>query len=431
MRKRSGAALIGPALVAAVAYVDPGNVATNVTAGATYGYLLVWVIVTANLMAGLVQYLSAKVGLVTGRSLPALVADELSRPARLAYWLQAELVAVATDLAEVVGGAIALALLFDLPLLLGGLVTGTVSMAVLAVHDRLGRRPFERVIVSFLLIVTVGFLAGLVVAPPAPGDVAAGMVPGFAGLDSVLLATAMLGATLMPHAVYLHSGLSADGPAARRLAAWTSAGRHPARLLAADPAAARVRRRAGRVVRRYLAVTRIDVLVAMVLAGTVNLGLLLAAATALRGVPGTDRLEGAYAAIADQLGGGIAVVFAVGLLASGLASTSVGCYAGAMIMEGLLRRRIPLLVRRLVTLAPALLLLGAGVDPTRALVLSQVVLSFGVPFAVVPLVLLTARRRLMGEATNHPATTAAAGVVAAVVTALNLGLVVLTFTGTG
>ncbi|GAA2755452.1 Nramp family divalent metal transporter [Actinopolymorpha rutila] len=425
---RSGAALLGPAMVAAVAYVDPGNVATNVTAGAKYGYLLVWVIVAANLMAGLVQYLSAKVGLVTGRSLPALVADELSRPARLAYWLQAELVAIATDLAEVVGGAIALALLFDLPLLVGGLVTGTVSMAVLAVHDRLGRRPFERVIGSFLLVVTVGFLAGLVVAPPAPGKVAAGLVPGFAGLDSVLLATAMLGATLMPHAVYLHSGLAADGPTARRLAAWASAGRRSA---GTDATAARVRRRAGRVVRRYLAVTRVDVLVAMVLAGTVNLGLLLAAATALRGIPGTDRLEGAYVAIADQLGGGLAVIFAVGLLASGLASTSVGCYAGAMIMAGLLRRRIPLLVRRLVTLVPALLLLGGGVDPTRALVLSQVVLSFGVPFAVVPLVLLTARRSLMGEATNHPVTTAAAGVVATVVTALNLGLVALTVTGAG
>lgn len=401
-RARSSIALLGPALVAAVAYVDPGNVATNVTAGSRYGFLLVWVIVVANLMAGLVQYLSAKAGLTTGRSLPALIADHLPRPARLAYWFQAELVAVATDLAEVVGGAVALALLFDLPLLIGGLITGTVSMAVLAVQNRRGQRPFERLIVTLLLVITVGFLAGLVVAPPSPGDVVGGLVPRFDGTDSVLLATGMLGATLMPHAVYVHSSLATDRH-----------GRPPQ----------------GRVLRRFLGVTRIDVLVAMMLAGTVNLAMLLAAASALRGTPGTDSLEGAHAAIGAQLGGGMAILFGVGLLASGLASTSVGCYAGAVIMEGMLRRRIPLVLRRLVTLTPALLVLGLGTDPTQALVLSQVVLSFGVPFAVIPLVLLTARRDLMGGSVNHPFTTVAAGVVAAVVTALNLALIALTVRG--
>jgi manganese transport protein len=400
-RLRTGSALLGPAFVAAIAYVDPGNVASNISAGARYGYLLVWVIVAANLMAVLVQYLSAKLGLVTGTSLPEALRARLSRPARLAYWLQAEIVAVATDLAEVVGGAIALNLLFDLPLIVGGLITGAVSLTLLAVQDRGGQRTFERVVAGLLLVIAVGFLASLFVEPPSAAETVGGLVPRFDGAGSILIAAAMLGATVMPHAVYLHSGLVRD--------------RHGR----PDPS----RRR------RLLRATRVDVGLAMLLAGAVNLGMLLLAATNLQGQDGVDSIEGAHGAVAQALGPGIALMFAIGLLASGLASTSVGAYAGAMIMQGLLHKRIPLVVRRLVTLIPAIVVLALGADPSAALVVSQVVLSFGIPFALVPLIRLTADRNLMGEDTNRRLTTVAAYVVAAVIIALNLVLIYLTFTG--
>ncbi|MCU1695367.1 MAG: natural resistance-associated macrophage protein metal ion transporter [Mycobacterium sp.] len=394
--------LLGPAFVAAIAYVDPGNVAANVSAGAQYGFLLVWVILAANVMAGLVQYLSAKLGLVTGRTLPEAVADHTRTPTRVAYWLQAELVAMATDLAEVVGGAIALYLLFDLPLLVGGVITGAVSMLLLMVQNRRGQRVFERVITGLLLVIAIGFLTSLVVEPPSVADVASGLVPRFDGAESILIATAMLGATVMPHAVYLHSGLARD--------------RH------GQPEAGAPRR-------RILRVTRYDVGIAMLIAGAVNLAMLLVAATNLQGVDNTDSIKGAYAAVQGALGPTVALFFAIGLLASGLASTSVGAYAGAMIMQGLLRRSYPLLLRRLVTLIPALVILAIGVDPSRALVLSQVVLSFGIPFALVPLVRLTSSRPLMGVDVNHRVTTALGWTVAGVIIVLNVVLIYLTVTG--
>lgn len=347
-------------------------------------------------MAGLVQYLSAKLGLVTGHTLPEAVRDRTGTTGRLAYWVQAELVAIATDVAEIIGGAIALYLLFGLPLVLGGLITGLVSLVLLTVGDRRGQRVFERVITGLLLVITIGFLASLVVNPPPPAAVADGLIPRFDGVDSVLLATAMLGATVMPHAVYLHSGLARDRHG------------HPA----AGPARAVL-----------LRATRWDVGIAMLVAGSVNLALLLVAATNLRGRDGTDTIEGAHAAVAETLGPTVALFFAIGLLASGLASTSVGAYAGAMIMQGLLRTSFPLLVRRLVTLVPALLVLASGVDPTRALVLSQVVLSFGIPFALVPLVRLTSDRGLMGEDANGRSTTMLAWAVAGLITLLNAALI--------
>jgi len=394
--------LLGPAFVAAIAYVDPGNVAANVSAGAQYGFLLVWVILVANVMAGLVQYLSAKLGLVTGRTLPESVADHTRTPTRIVYWLQAELVAMATDLAEVVGGAIALHLLFELPLVVGGVITGAVSLVLLAVQNRRGQQVFERVIAGLLLIIAIGFLTSLFVQPPSAADVAGGLVPRFDGAESILLATAMLGATVMPHAVYLHSGLARD--------------RH------GQPEVGTERR-------RMLRITRYDVGLAMVVAGAVNLAMLLVAATNLQGVENTDSIEGAYAAVQGALGPTVAVFFAVGLLASGLASTSVGAYAGAMIMQGLLQRSYPLLLRRLVTLIPALVVLAIGVDPSRALVLSQVVLSFGIPFVLVPLVRLTADRALMGDDVNHRITTALGWAVAMIISALNVVLIYLTVTG--
>jgi manganese transport protein len=399
---RPGLLLLGPAFVAAIAYVDPGNVAANVSAGAQYGFLLVWVILVANVMAGLVQYLSAKLGLVTGRSLPESVADQSRTPTRIAYWIQAELVAMATDLAEVVGGAIALHLLFGLPLLVGGLITGAVSLLILALQNWRGQRVFERVVTGLLLVIAIGFLTSLFVAPPSAGDVATGLVPRFDGTESILLATAMLGATVMPHAVYLHSGLARDRHG------------HP---------------EAGAPRRRLLRITRYDVGIAMLVAGAVNLAMLLVAATNLQGMKDTDSIEGAYAAVQTTLGHTVALFFAIGLLASGLASTSVGAYAGAMIMQGLLRRSYPLLLRRLVTLIPALVVLAIGVDPSRALVLSQVVLSFGIPFALIPLVRLTANRTLMGDDTNHRITTMLGWTVAAVICVLNVVLIYLTVTG--
>ncbi|WP_371259842.1 Nramp family divalent metal transporter [Microbacterium sp. LCT-H2] len=405
--------LLGPALVAGVAYLDPGNVASNMTAGAQYGYLLVWVVVAGNVMAWLIQYLSAKLGVVTGQSLPEVLGRRLHRPwARRAYWLQAELVAMATDLAEVIGGAVALNLLFGVPLLWGGLITGAVSMALLAVQNRRGARPFEFAIIGLMLVITIGFMAGLFLAPPDPAGVVSGLVPRFEDTGSVLLAASILGATIMPHAIYAHSSLARD--------------RFGATSAETTEEAARVETSR---IRRLLTATRWDVTIAMVIAGSVNLGILLLAAANLAGVAGTDSLEGAHAALAAGLGPAVATFFAVGLLASGLASTSVGAYAGAEIMHGLLHVRIPLLARRLVTLIPALVILGIGVDPTLALVLSQVVLSFGIPFALIPLVALTAQRRTLGVWVNRVWTTVAGIAASVLLIALNGALLWLVLTG--
>ncbi len=397
-------ALLGPAFVAAIAYVDPGNVAANVTAGARYGFLLVWVLVMACAMAVVIQYQSAKLGIVTGKTLPTLIGSRLPRRPRLAFWAQAEIVAAATDIAEVIGGAIALHLLFDLPLLLGGIIVGVISMGLLTFQSRNRQRTFESIIAGLLLIIVVGFLTGLVVNPPSAGNVVGGLVPRLQGTDTVLLATSMLGATVMPHAIYLHSALVVD-----RHGFSTS-----------------VRRR-----RQLVRATRWDVLAALLIAGAVNVALLLLAAQNLQGKDGTDTIEGAQEAVGDAMGPVMATVFAVGLLASGLASTSVGCYAGASIMQGLLKVRVPMFVRRLITLIPALIVLGSGVDPTWALVISQVVLSFGIPFAIIPLGRFTRDRELMGEFTDAKPLRIAAIAISVVVVLLNIALIFLTVSGIG
>ncbi|RFD25776.1 divalent metal cation transporter [Mycobacterium uberis] len=393
--------LLGPAFVAAIAYVDPGNVAANVSSGAQFGYLLLWVVVVANVLAGLVQYLSAKLGLVTRQSLPQAIGQQMSRPLRLAFWVQAELVAMATDVAEMVGGAIALRILFGLPLLLGGMITGAVSLLLLTVKDWRGQLLFERVITGLLLVIAVGFAASFFVATPPLKEVVNGLLPRFRGTESVLLAAAIMGATVMPHAVYLHSGLALD--------------RHG-------------HLHAGRDRRRLLRVTRLDVALAMAIAGTVNAAMLLVAAISLQHHQVAASIESAYATIHDTLGATIAVLFAIGLLASSLASSSVGAYAGALIIEGLLKRSIPMLMRRLITLCPAVVTLALGFNPTHSLVLSQVMLSFGIPFAVCPLVRLTSNRALMGNDTNHPATTVLGWAVAVLVSLLNVVLIYLTVT---
>jgi manganese transport protein len=396
--------LLGPAFVAAIAYVDPGNVAANLTAGAKFGYLLVWVLVVANAMALLVQYQSAKLGLVTGKSLPEHLGERLGTGGRRAFWVQAELVAAATDIAEVLGGAIAIHLLFGLPLLVGGLIVGIVSMALLAVQSRNGQRAFEWVIMALLAIIAIGFVSGLAVSSVSWPDAASGLLPRFGGSETVLLAASMLGATVMPHAIYLHSSLVRD--------------RHGVQTDDAQ-------------VTRLLRVTRWDVLGALAIAGAVNIAMLLLAASSLSGVAGTDTIEGAHAAISSALGPVIGVIFAVGLLASGLASTSVGCYAGATIMAGLLKVRVPLLARRAVTLIPALVILSGGIEPTWALVLSQVFLSLGIPFAVIPLLRLTGDARVMGARADGVGTRIVGWTVATLIVALNALLIVLTVTGQG
>ena len=399
---RARLGLLGPAFVAAVAYVDPGNVAANITAGARYSYLLVWVLVLSSLMAVMIQYQSAKLGIVTGRSLPTLVGNTLGRKARLAYWAQAELVAAATDLAEVIGGALALHLLFGLPLLAGGIIVGIASIALLAISERQTQRHFEAAVIALLIVITFGFLGGLVLAPPNWTETAEGLIPAFKGSDSVLVAASMLGATVMPHAIYLHSSLVNDrhGSDHSDQRKWS-----------------------------LIRATRVDVVAALLLAGAVNIGLLLLAASALGGVEGTDTIEGAHRAITAHLGQGVGVVFAIGLLASGLASTSVGAYAGSEIMAGLLHIRVPLLARRLVTLIPALLIIGSGAEPTWALVVSQVVLSFGIPMALIPLTMSTGNKALMGRYTDGLPLRIASILSAIIIIVLNLFLVYLTLTG--
>jgi manganese transport protein len=385
-----------------VAYVDPGNVGANLSAGAQFGYQLVWVLVLANLMACLVQYLSAKLGLVTGQSLPQLMAHQLSRPGRLAYWMQAELTAMATDLAEVVGGAIALNLLFQLPLLLGGMITGVVSLGLLSIQTRQGERRFELVISALLLIIALGFCAGLVVAPVSPPDLAAGLVPRFAGKDSIILAASMLGATVMPHAVYLHSSLTRD--------------RHGRTT---DPQQRH----------RLIVATRFDVGFSLLIAGSVNIGMLILAAACLPGEVHTDTINDAHQAITAALGQGIGLAFAIGLLVSALASTSVGALAGAEVMFSLLHRHPPLTIRRIVTLVPALLALALASSPTWLLVISQVILSLTIPAALIPLVVLTSRRALMGSDRISPWTRLLAWLVTGLIIALNLGLVAMLLVG--
>jgi manganese transport protein len=394
-RIRRSLPFLGPAFVAAIAYVDPGNFATNIAGGAQFGYLLLWVILAANLMAMLIQFLSAKVGIATGRSLPELCRDHFPRTVSFGLWVQAEIIAMATDLAEFVGAAIALNLLFGLPLLPAGLVTAAVAFALLALQTR-GYRRFEIVIAGMLGVVLLGFLVDTLLVPHDAAGIASGFIPGFAGTDSLLLATGILGATVMPHVIYLHSALTQR------------------------------RAREGDDRRRLMAMQRVDVIIAMGVAGVINMSMLIIAASLFAGT-GIDSIEGAHAGFAELLGPGAALAFALALLASGFAASSVGTYAGQVVMQGFINRTIPLLLRRLVTMAPALIVLGIGLDPSRSLVISQVVLSFGIPFALVPLVLLTRRRAIMGALVNRPLTTALASLVAALIIALNAFLVVQTF----
>ncbi len=388
-------ALLGPAFVAAVAYVDPGNFATNFSAGARFGYELAWVIVVANAMAMVVQYLSAKVGVATGRDLPELCREHFPRAVSVGLWVQAELIAIATDLAEFVGAAIGLNLLFHVPLFAAGLMTAVVAFAVLALEQR-GYRRFELAIAGLLGIVLLGFAYDLVAVRVAPMDIATGLAPGLA-TNSLVLVSGIIGATVMPHVVYLHSALTKS----------------------------RVSCRDDGERRELLSFQRLDVLVALGTAGLINLSMLFIAASLFNrtGTLSVDSIQAAHAALGRLVGGAAALAFAVALLASGLSSSSVGTYAGQVVMQGFIRRRIPVLIRRGFTMLPALAVLGFGLPATGSLVISQVVLSCGIPFALVPLILLTRRVEIMGALVNRRITTAATTCIAAVIIILNVYLV--------
>ena len=392
---------LGPAFIACVAYIDPGNFATNIAGGSKFGYTLVWVIVASNLMAMLIQTLSAKLGIATGRNLPEVCRERFSHRTSVGLWIQAELIAMATDLAEFLGAAVGIHLLLGIALFPAALITGVITFAILALQRR-GFRPFEAVITAFVFVIGICYLAELWFAHPPLGTVAKhAVVPQFDGSDSVLLAVGIIGATVMPHVIYLHSALTQD------------------RIVPDNEDEAKT-------LYRY---TRIDVLIAMSIAGLINISMLVVAATVFfgSGLNDIDSLEGAHKTLEPILGGAASVLFALALTASGLSSSTVGTLSGQVVMQGFIRRQIPVWVRRLVTMLPAFVVIAIGLDPSKTLVLSQVVLSFGIPFALIPLVMFTSRREVMGALVNRRLTIVAAICVAALISALNVFLLAQTF----
>jgi manganese transport protein len=392
---------LGPAFVACVAYIDPGNFATNIAGGSKFGLTLCWVILASNLMAMLIQTLSAKLGIATGRNLPEVCRAEFSRRTSLGLWVQAELIAMATDLAEFLGAALGFHLLLGIDLFPAALLTGVVTLAILGLQH-IGLRTFEAVIAAFVATIGACYLAEIWYSHPPLGQVALHAVkPDFAGSESVLLAVGILGATVMPHVIYLHSALTQN------------------RVVPQNDAEAK----------RLYRYTKIDVVIAMTIAGLINMAMLVVAATVFfdSGLLHVDSLEGAHRTLAPILGGASSTLFALALLASGLSSSTVGTLSGQVVMQGFIDRKIPIFVRRLVTMLPALVVAAIGLDPSRTLVISQVILSFGIPFALIPLVWFTSRRDLMGPLANRRATTAVAAVVAGLISLLNVFLLGQTF----
>ena len=387
---------MGPAFIASVAYMDPGNFATNIQGGAKFGYTLLWVIVASNLMAMLIQTLSAKLGIATGLNLAEQCRNNFPRPLILLMWVLMEIVAMATDLAEFLGAAVGFYLLFGIPLWVAGIITAVVTFLVLGL-ERYGFRPLEAVITVLVGVVAFSYLIETVLDRPKWGDVLYhAVVPQFSGAESVLLATGILGATVMPHAIYLHSALTQG------------------RIVVRDPVQ----------LRRLFRYELVDVLVAMGVASLINAAMLIMAASTFykHGLTEVGTLEGAYHTLEPLLGRAASWVFAISLLASGLSSSSVGTMAGQVIMQGFLKKHIPIWIRRLVTIIPSLVVIAIGLDPTRTLVISQVVLCFGLPFAIIPLVMFTSSKKLMGILVNRPVTTVLSCVVATLIVALNMYL---------
>jgi manganese transport protein len=405
-KKRGLARLLpfmGPAFIASVAYMDPGNFATNIQAGAQYGYMLLWVVVTTNLMAMLIQTLSAKLGIATGRNLAEMCRERFPRPVVLVMWVLMEIVAMATDLAEFLGAALGFYLLFGIPLWVAGFLTAIITFVILGL-ERYGFRPLEAVITAMIGVISLCYLIEIILVKPVWGDVLYhAVVPQFAGPESVLLAAGILGATVMPHVIFLHSSLTQNRIVART----------PARL------------------RKLFRFEVVDVVVAMGLAGLINAAMLMMAASTFYrvGITGVATIEDAHRTLEPLLGKASSVVFAISLLASGLSSSSVGTMAGQVIMKGFLHWEVKVWIRRLVTMIPALIVILVGLDPTRTLIISQVVLSFGLPFAVIPLVMFTSQRKLMKSLVNSKITTAVAILVTALIVSLNAYLLVQVFTG--
>jgi len=395
---------LGPAFVAAVAYVDPGNFATNIAGGAQYGYMLLWVVLGANLMAMLIQSMSAKLGIATGLNLAEVCRQRYPRAAVFGLWLQAEVIAMATDLAEFIGAAIGIHLLFPaIPLFVAGLITAVAAFGILSLQSR-GFRGFEAVITVLVGVIVTAFVFEAILARPSISGVATGLlVPRFDGTESVLLGAGILGATVMPHVIYLHSALTQ-----RRVVGATEEEQ-----------------------KKIFRFERWDVVIAMGVAGVINIAMLTVAAAAFHGqsIGPLQGLDAAFKALGSTLGHGADIVFGLGLLASGLSSSSVGTLAGQVVMQGFIHRQIPIFLRRAITMAPALVVIAVGLDPSRALVLSQVVLSFGIPFALIPLLLFCRDRDLMGTLVNKRSTTAIATVVVAVIVSLNVFLLYLLVAG--
>jgi manganese transport protein len=392
---------LGPAFIAAVAYVDPGNFATNIAGGARYGYMLLWVILTANLMAMLIQSMSAKLGIATGKNLPEVCRERFPKAVTLGLWVQAEVIAMATDLAEFIGAALALNLLFGIPLFPAGLMTAVGAFGILELQRR-GFRPLEAAIAALVGVIVVAFAFQMFYAQPEADRILAGLfTPGFAGTDSVLLAAGILGATVMPHVIYLHSALTQ-----RRVVGRTEEEK-----------------------RKIFRFELVDVVIAMAIAGAINASMLIMAAALFNaeGLTGVGDIDLAFAALGEQVGRTSAILFGVALLASGFSSSSVGTLSGQVVMQGFINRRIPLWLRRLITMLPALVVLAIGLNPSRSLVLSQVVLSFGIPFALIPLLIFCRNRNVMGTLVNHRLTTIIATVVVTLIVSLNVFLLYQTF----
>lgn len=392
---------MGPAFIASVAYIDPGNFATNIQGGAQFGYTLLWVIVASNLMAMLLQTLSAKLGIASGMNLAEHCRNRFSRPVVVAMWGLMEIVAMATDLAEFLGAAVGFNLLFGIPLWIAGILTAIVTFLILGL-ERYGFRPIEAVITALVGVVAASYLVETLLDRPEWGSLLYhSVVPQFAGKESVLLATGILGATVMPHAIFLHSALTQG------------------RVVVKDPVQ----------MRRLFRYEMVDVFVAMGLASLINMAMLIMAATTFfrHGLTEVASLETAHRTLEPLLGKASSWIFAVSLLASGLSSSAVGTMAGQVMMQGFLKRQIPVWIRRLVTIIPSLVVISIGLDPTRTLVISQVMLSFGLPFAIIPLIIFTRRKSVMGILVNHPVTTALTCIVAALIIALNAYLVYQAF----